>query len=451
MLDGQRRALVCVAENGLRRDGFFIPCELELKVKAVLVCHDERIADRLPQHLGGHGEIVGLCILVVCRGHLNFARFRERPAFAVRRPVFRRADRRVVRALTKEGQRVCKFAVCQRVALDCAADRPVGRAGGLTGRLPGELQIEVNAALQAKHERKFHVRLHGLALLVFLCGMRLHGEDIVLELRAVRQCHVQHAARICILLYTVAGRDLYAGDLRVVRVEAGEVNVITQSAAVQLGQQHALADRLSGRADHGACLRTVLVPRQHRAEIQLRFRQIFIRLSGVSGFFALVALVGIGVCTDGGVGQDLLPGLALRLLLRLGVLPLLRLVFRFFWVRLRLLAGQLTVGAAARTGSILAFRITVSGVTGRLSGLQDGDLLRRGLQDGIVRLGRPHAHERQTDTQQQRTDQYAAARLLHPWVPFKKFFHVCSPSGKRASPLKKSAFCAVYSYVQNFS
>ena len=276
--------------------------------------------------------------------------------------------------------------------------------------------------------------------------MRLHGEDIVLELRAVRQCHVQHAARICILLYTVAGRDLYAGDLRVVRVEAGEVNVITQSAAVQLGQQHALADRLSGRADHGACLRTVLVPRQHRAEIQLRFRQVFIRLAGVSGFFTFVALVGIRVRADGGVSQDFLLGLALRQLLRLGILSLLRLVFRFLRVWLLLLAGQLAVGAAARTGCAGAFGFAVSGVAGRLSCLQDGDLLRRGLQDGIVRLGRPHAHERQTDTQQQRADQYAAARLLHPREPFKEFFHVCSPSGKRASPLKKSAFCAAYSY-----
>ena len=135
----------------------------------------------------------------------------------------------------------------------------------------------------------------------------------------------------------------------------------------------------------------------------------------------------------------------MRLLLRLSVLPLLGLVFRFLRVRLLLFAGQRTVGAAARTGCAGAFRFAVSGVTGRLSCLQDGDLLRRGLQDGIVRLGRPHAHERQTDTQQQRTDQYAAAGLLHPWVPFKKFFHVCSPSGKRASPLKKSAFCAAYS------
>ena len=30
MLDGQCRALIRVAENGLRRDGFFVPCELKL-------------------------------------------------------------------------------------------------------------------------------------------------------------------------------------------------------------------------------------------------------------------------------------------------------------------------------------------------------------------------------------------------------------------------------------
>ena len=270
--------------------------------------------------------------------------------------------------------------------------------------------------------------------------MCLHGEDIVLVLRAVRQRHVQHTARIRILRYAVAGRDLYAGDLRVVCVKAGEINVIAQPAAIQLGKQHALADRFSRRADHGACLRTVLVPRQHRAEIQLRFRQVFVCLAGVSGFFTLVTLVGIRVCTDGSVGKDFLLGLRFRLLLRLGVLSLLRLVFRFLRVWLLLLAGQLAVGAAARTGCAGAFGFAVSGVAGRLSRLQDGDLLRCGLQDGIIRLDRPHTHERQTDTQQQRTDQYAAASLLHPREPFKKFFHVCSPSGKRASPLKSLHF-----------
>lgn len=217
--------------------------------------------------------------------------------------------------------------------------------------------------------------------------MRLRGQDIVLVLRAVRQRHVQHTARIRILRYAVAGRDLYAGDLRVVCVKAGEINVIAQPAAIQLGKQHALADRFSRRADHGACLRTVLVPRQHRAEVKLRFRQVFVCLAGVSGFFALIALVGIRIRTNGGVGQDFLLGLALRLLLRLGVLSLLRLVFRFLRIGLLLFAGQLTVGAAARTGSIFAFRLTVSGMTGRLSGLQDGDLLRCSVQNWILRLG----------------------------------------------------------------
>ena len=66
--------------------------------------------------------------------------------------------------------------------------------------------------------------------------MRLRGQDIVLVLRAVRQRHVQHTARIRILRYAVAGRDLYAGDLRVVCVKAGEVQFIAQSAAVELGQ-----------------------------------------------------------------------------------------------------------------------------------------------------------------------------------------------------------------------
>jgi electron transfer flavoprotein alpha/beta subunit len=57
MLDGQRRTLVCIAEDLLRCDRFLVPCELQLEVKAILIRHDECIADRLPQHLGGHGEV----------------------------------------------------------------------------------------------------------------------------------------------------------------------------------------------------------------------------------------------------------------------------------------------------------------------------------------------------------------------------------------------------------
>ena len=388
VLDGQRCALVRIAENVLRRDGLFVPCKLQLEIKAILIRHNECIADGLSQHLGGHGEIIGFRVLAVCRGHWDLAGLRERAALTVRRPVFRRADDRIVCVFAEEGQCVCKSALGQRVALDRAIDRAVGRAGSLTGRLPGELQIQINAAFQPQHERKLHIRLHGFAPLIFLRRMGLHGENIVLVLRAVRQRHIQHAAHIRILRYAIARSDLHTGDLRVVCVDAGEVNVIAQPATVQLGQQHTLADRAARCADHGSCLRTVLVPCQHRAKVKLRFRQVFICFAGVSGFFALVALVGIRVRADGGVSQDFLLGLRLRLLLlRLGVLPLLRLVFRFLRIGLLLLAGQLAVGAAARTGSILAFRLTVSGMAGRLPCLQDGDLLRCGVQNWILRLG----------------------------------------------------------------
>ena len=153
---------------------------------------------------------------------------RQESAFAVRRPVFRRADRCIIRVFAEELQRVCEISVCQRVALDRAIDRAVGRAGGLTVGLPCKLQIEVNAAFQPQHERKVNVRLHGFTLLVLLYGMGLHGQDIVLKLCTVRQRHVQHTARIRILRYAVARSDLHTGDLRVACVESGEINVIAQ-------------------------------------------------------------------------------------------------------------------------------------------------------------------------------------------------------------------------------
>ena len=227
---------------------------MELEVKAVLICHDKRIADGLSQYLGGHGEIVCFRVLAVCGGHLDLAGLRERSALTIRRPVFRRADRRVIRTFAEELQRVCEISVCQRVALDRAIDRAVGRAGGLTVGLPCELQIEVNAAFQPQHERKVNVRLHGFTLLVLLYGMGLHGQDIVLKLCTVRQRHVQHTARFRFLRYAVAHGNPHIGDLCIFRVETGEVQLIAQSAAVKLGKQYTLADRLSGRTDHGACL-----------------------------------------------------------------------------------------------------------------------------------------------------------------------------------------------------
>ena len=48
VLDGQRRALVRIAENVLRRDGLFVPCKLHLEIKSVLIRHNECIADGLP-------------------------------------------------------------------------------------------------------------------------------------------------------------------------------------------------------------------------------------------------------------------------------------------------------------------------------------------------------------------------------------------------------------------
>ena len=84
--------------------------------------------------------------------------------------------------------------------------------------------------------------------------MGLHSQDIVLVFCAVRQRHVQHAARIRVLRYAISNSSLHASDLRVVCVETGEANIIAQSAAVQLGKQHAFTDRFSGRTDHGACL-----------------------------------------------------------------------------------------------------------------------------------------------------------------------------------------------------
>ena len=70
----------------------------------------------------------------------------------------------------------------------------------------------------------------------------------------------------------------------------------------------------------------------------------------------------------------------MRLLLGLGILPLLCLIFRFLRIRLLLFAllGFVGFGAAGAIG-VLAFRLAVSSVNSSLSRLQDSDFLRRGL------------------------------------------------------------------------
>ena len=104
-----------------------------------------------------------------------------------------------------------------------------------------------------------------------------------------------------------------------------------------------------------------------------------------------------------GFGLRVLPGFVVRLI-RLGLLDV---------------ALEAAFGIAARAGAGGFYAVSGAGAAGAGTGLQDGDLLRLGLQDGIVRLGRPHAHERQADAQHERGDQHAAACGSEPWMVVK--------------------------------
>ena len=47
-------------------------------------------------------------------------------------------------------------------------------------------QSYIDAGFEAENEGESNIRFDGLALLVFLRGVGLHGEDVVLVFRAVR-------------------------------------------------------------------------------------------------------------------------------------------------------------------------------------------------------------------------------------------------------------------------
>ena len=76
--------------------------------------------------------------------------------------------------------------VRQGVAFDSACDRAVCVARRLPVRLPAEAEIQIDAGFEAENEGELNIRFDGLALLVFLRGVGLHGEDVVLVFRAVR-------------------------------------------------------------------------------------------------------------------------------------------------------------------------------------------------------------------------------------------------------------------------
>ena len=186
VLDGQIDALVRAAENRPGRDGFFVPGELELQIQTVFVGNHKCIAERLAGDAGCNGDIVGLGVLAVRGGHLERAGLRQASACAIRRIVIRADEFRLAGALSEKIEAVLEEPVRQGVAFDSACDRAVCVARRLPVRLPAETEIQIDAGFEAENEGELNIRFDGLALLVFLRGVGLHGEDVVLVFRAVR-------------------------------------------------------------------------------------------------------------------------------------------------------------------------------------------------------------------------------------------------------------------------
>ena len=98
------------------------------------------------------------------------------------------------------------------------------------------------------------VRFDRLTLLILLCRVGLHDEDVVLIFCAVRKGHGHSTARVDLAGDGVAGSKKRAGDDGVLCVKAGEVEAVRQGSIVELREQDTLADRLAGCADDGSRL-----------------------------------------------------------------------------------------------------------------------------------------------------------------------------------------------------
>ena len=279
-------------------------------------------------------------------------------------------------------------AVLNGVAFDGAGNGAVGetRRLGRGGQgLPAQLEVEVNAGLQAENKGELDGGFDRFTLLVFLCGCGLYDENIVLILRAIREGHENCAARVDPGRGGIAGGKKRIGDDGVLCIEAGEVETVGQVAVVELGQKDALADRTSGCADDGRRLRAVLVPCQSRAEVERCERKVFVRLSGFARLFALVALIGVRICADAGLGIIRLGGLVSRNCIGFAILT--GFGVGFFGVGLLDVASKVTLGVAIRTRAGGLCAVVAARAAGGLARLENSNFLGFGLQNGIVRLG----------------------------------------------------------------
>ena len=238
---------------------------------------------------------------------------------------------------------------------------------------------------KAQKKGELDVRFDRLTLLILLCRVGLHDEDVVLIFCAVRKGHGHGPAGVDWSFNFVSAHEEGSGDDGVLCVESGEVEAVRQGSVVQLREQDTLADGLARCADDGRRLGAIFVPRQGCAEVERREGQIFVGLAGLSGIFAVVALVGIGVRADAGLRIVRLGGLILRNGLRFGILS--GFVVRLVGVGLFKVALEVAFGVAVRTTAGCLYAVATARAAGGLACLQNGDFLRFGLQNGVFRLG----------------------------------------------------------------
>ena len=202
-----------------------------MQVEAVFVCQDEIISNRLAGDAGRDRDGICFGILAVCGGHLERSGLRQGSGLAVCGLVIGTDKFGLSCALTEEAEIVLEEAILNGVVFDGAGDGAVREARRL-GRggqgLPAHLEIKVNAGLQTQNKGELDVRFDRLTLLILLCRVGLHDEDVVLIFCAVRKGHGHSTARVDLAGDGVAGSKKRAGDDGVLCVKAGEVEAVRQ-------------------------------------------------------------------------------------------------------------------------------------------------------------------------------------------------------------------------------
>ena len=305
-LDGS--TAVRLTADGLRLGAVFHPDEVQPDVLLLAPLQKER-EHQLPcpaaaLHLGEKRNGVGIGSVRAALQRKYAAVLFQRPDLSARRVIFGGQDLRVPGALAVQTEAVAQKIVAQLVT----SDRARGTAAGLAAQAgsaavreaPLQLRLQIEFVRIDQHEAEFRLLLLPRSVFKHARADCLHAERVgaLLPLRA--DLHGNAAADVRRVKRAAVLRELRAGDLRVDRVVAAQLQLIAEQAVRELRRAHILAHGIVRRAERAIALAAVAVPAEHQTEI------------GRVGLRLVSGVIRLAVRLLAGLIRGLLSGLRLR-------------------------------------------------------------------------------------------------------------------------------------------